>query len=151
MFHRRRLSSDASPQRDGLSLPYRTLVNLLAQESLPAGDALLGQLWTPHLDTHQRVLILDALSSAAHQMSHSPRALPGGPFQGALGTPAAAHHTAPGGARISQGNNAKSRVWGHRSLALADKAPPRTHRNRSAVNSWWHCHTSGLLAPPHVV
>ncbi|KAK9822319.1 hypothetical protein WJX74_006980 [Apatococcus lobatus] len=121
----------------------RTLVSLLAQEPLPAGDALLGQLWTPHLDTHQRVLILDALSSAAFQMSHGPRALLQGPSQGSVGLPAAAPEATANGSRSIKGGHAKSRVWGHRSLALAGKAPPPTHRNRlpEVVLHW----AAGLL------
>ena len=110
----------------------RTLVSLLAQEPLPAGDALLGQLWTPHLDTHQRILILDALSAAAHQMSHGPRALAEGPSQSTPNHPVVQQQiaTAINGAGDRQVGMGKSRVWGHRSLALAGKALPRTHRNR---------------------
>ena len=138
----------------------RTLVKLLAQEPFPAGDALLGQLWTPHLDTHQRVLILDALSSAAHQMAHGPRALPEPPSRSPASLPdssqdhpasdgstsavsgrAADGAVSPGvvsgaaGPGVVEGGNraVKTRVWGHRSLARAGRSAPRSHKNRQAL------------------
>ncbi|KAK9868756.1 hypothetical protein WJX84_007936 [Apatococcus fuscideae] len=148
----------------------RTLVNLLAQEPFPAGDALLGQLWTPHLDTHQRVLILDALSSAAHQMAHGPRALPEPPSRSPASLPdssqdhpasdgstsavsgrAADGAVSPGvvsgaaGPGVVEGGNraVKTRVWGHRSLARAGRSAPRSHKNRlpEVVLHW----AAGLL------
>jgi hypothetical protein len=43
---------------------------------LRGGLALAGEAYSPHLDTHQRLLILEALTAAARELRSSPGALP---------------------------------------------------------------------------
>ncbi|KAL6757602.1 hypothetical protein V8C86DRAFT_3135239 [Haematococcus lacustris] len=47
----------------------RALAALLATAPLAAGDTLLAELFSPHLDTGQRLLILDSLCAAAQELS----------------------------------------------------------------------------------
>jgi hypothetical protein len=48
---------------------------LIALAPLPGGDALLAEVYSPHLDTYQRLLVLDTLCAAARELS-DPRAAP---------------------------------------------------------------------------
>ncbi|KAG2442491.1 hypothetical protein HXX76_002577 [Chlamydomonas incerta] len=109
----------------------RCLVALLAVAPLPAGDALLPEVYSPHLDTHQRLTLLDALAAAAAELAADPRAAPrlaqgpgGRPVleRGAPAPPPAAAPAltagGPGGALVQGGAGAlgsgrgpKTRVW----------------------------------------
>ena len=122
---------------------------------LHAGDVLLAELYSPHLDTYQRLLVLDVLSSAAQEMAQPPEQAPrlelpprgGGapcvvyPSQGipsgALtggsgrrpGLPAVAAVGAEGGALRAGGGGGRTRVWGPVALRKRGEAAPKTHRN----------------------
>ena len=144
------LSPESSPETQRL----RCLVALSALCPLPAGDVLLAELYSPHLDTYQRLLVLDVLSSAAQEMAQPPEQAPrlelpsrgGGvpcvvyPSQearGALtggsggrpGLPAAAAAGAGGGALRAGGGQGRTRVWGPVALRKRGEAAPKTHRN----------------------
>ncbi|GBF95877.1 hypothetical protein Rsub_08468 [Raphidocelis subcapitata] len=47
---------------------------LLSLAPLPGGDALLAEVYSPHLDQYQRVLVLDTLCAAAREMADPRRA-----------------------------------------------------------------------------
>ncbi|GIL86739.1 hypothetical protein Vretifemale_14985 [Volvox reticuliferus] len=51
------------------------LVALLAVAPFPAGDALLPEVYSPHLDLHQRLTLLDSLTAAAAELA-DPRIAP---------------------------------------------------------------------------
>ncbi|GLI69267.1 hypothetical protein VaNZ11_013803, partial [Volvox africanus] len=51
------------------------LVALLAVAPLAAGDALLPEIYSPHLDLHQRLTLLDSLTAAAAELA-DPRVAP---------------------------------------------------------------------------
>lgn len=53
--------------------PCRSMVALLVSTPEVAGAAFTSELYSPHLDVHQRMLILETLASAAQQMAN-PRA-----------------------------------------------------------------------------
>ncbi|MEW5317044.1 MAG: hypothetical protein WDW38_008375 [Sanguina aurantia] len=48
---------------------FRCLIAMLACAPVQGGDALLLELYSPHLDTYQRLLILDSLGGAAQELS----------------------------------------------------------------------------------
>lgn len=113
------LSSSAEVQRQ------RALVAVLALSPLTSGDTLIAELYSPNLDQHQRMVILDGLAGAAVEMA-DPRkaptlALQGGQAAPELLPPAAAsargrkalagaaaatrqQQALPGGVRSSQAN-----------------------------------------------
>ena len=68
--------------RSELRVGCRALVEVAVQLPAAGGLALAGQLYSPHLDLHQRLLILDCLGQAAGRLAHSPLGLDG------WGTPA---------------------------------------------------------------
>ena len=91
------------------------------------GLTLAKEVYSPHLDMHQRLTILDALSTAARQLSMG------------LPVPAPADRSAepdldssqlPHGGQPSEREVGKSRRWGVRSLAKQQEGPQRTRRNR---------------------
>ena len=47
----------------------RSIVALLVEAPMAAGDSLTQELYSPHLDVHQRMLILETLATAAQQLS----------------------------------------------------------------------------------
>lgn len=49
---------------------------LLVEAPLLAGEALARELYSPNLDLQQRLLVLDGLGCAAHEMAQIPVALP---------------------------------------------------------------------------
>ena len=55
-----------------LVVSCRALASLLAIIPRDAGLALAAEIYSPHLDLHQRLLILDSMSAAALQMSTPP-------------------------------------------------------------------------------
>lgn len=63
------VSSSAEAQRQ------RALAAVLALSPLTSGDTVIAELYSPHLDQYQRVLILDGLAAAAAEMS-DPRKAP---------------------------------------------------------------------------
>lgn len=69
------LSSNAEIQRQ------RALVAVLSLSPLTSGDTVIAELYSPNLDQHQRVMILDGLASAAVEMS-DPRKAPELALQG---------------------------------------------------------------------
>ena len=78
------------------------MVALLVSTPEVAGAAFTSELYSPHLDVHQRMLILETLASAAQQMAN-PRArlhagrdqMPG--LQGAMEAGSAVTNTTQGG------------------------------------------------------
>ena len=84
------------------------------------GLALAQEVYSPHLDMHQRLTILDALSTAARQLSQGLPA-PASERQDALPQPEAEAGAAAAG---------RSRRWGMRSLVKQREGPPSSRRNR---------------------
>lgn len=136
----------------------RTLVGLLACRPMEAGDCMLAEVYSPHLDTYQRLLILDTLGAAAQELSN-PRLQPqlevgpggkpslvypgaraqGQAQQGVLPAPASGPMVgsgpgAPGGggAVVPGGvlRAGKTRVWGKVALAKAAAPKVSAHRNK---------------------
>lgn len=54
------------------------MVALLVSTPEVAGAAFTSELYSPHLDVHQRMLILETLASAAQQMANPRAGLPAG-------------------------------------------------------------------------
>lgn len=118
---------------------------LLASAPAPAGAALVGQAFSPHLDLHQRLFVLESLSAGARALARAP-ADPTNPGASpalerpsgaapALGAPGRAAGEAGGGVRGEAGGGRQvgvSRRWGVRALAKLQAPPTRTRRNRSA-------------------
>lgn len=50
----------------------RAMTSLVAEIPREGGLALAAEIYSPHLDLHQRLLILDTLSAAAQQLSLPP-------------------------------------------------------------------------------
>ncbi|GFR40902.1 hypothetical protein Agub_g1557, partial [Astrephomene gubernaculifera] len=79
----------------------RCLVALLAVAPLQAGDAVLPEVYSPHLDLHQRLTLLEALEGAAQELAADPRVTPrlvqgpGGAPQLVEGPPGAASRQLP--------------------------------------------------------
>ncbi|GLC37986.1 hypothetical protein PLESTB_000449000 [Pleodorina starrii] len=69
-------SSLASSSSSPAAQRRRSLVALLTLAPLPAGDALVPEVYSPHLDLHQRLTLLDALSAAAAELATDPRVAP---------------------------------------------------------------------------
>ncbi|EFJ42875.1 hypothetical protein VOLCADRAFT_97060 [Volvox carteri f. nagariensis] len=65
----------AAGSSSALAQRRRSLVALLALVPLAAGDALLPEIYSPHLDMHQRLTLLDALAAAAAELA-DPRVAP---------------------------------------------------------------------------
>lgn len=85
------------------------------------GLALAREVYSPHLDMHQRLTILDALSTAARQLSQG------------LPAPTRAREDPlpqPEGEAGAAGTTGKSRRWGVRALAKQREGPPSSRRNR---------------------
>jgi telomere length regulation protein len=74
------VSSSAEVQRQ------RALVAVLSASPLTSGDTVIAELYSPNLDQHQRVLILDGLAAAAAEMS-DPRKAPQLALQGPQAAP----------------------------------------------------------------
>ena len=87
---------------------------------MQGGLALAREVYSPHLDMHQRLTILDALSTAARQLSQG------------LPAPACTGLDAPPQPEGEAGSAAagQSRRWGVRSLAKQREGPPSSRRNR---------------------
>ncbi|KAK9908206.1 hypothetical protein WJX75_004272 [Coccomyxa subellipsoidea] len=95
------------------------MASLAAAAPRAGGLALAAEVYSPHVDLHQRLTLLEALAAAARQLaSGGPQALPAPDVSGSV--------AAEGGTR----RVGKSRVWGVRGLAKQKLAAPRTHRNR---------------------
>ena len=60
----------------------RSMVALLVSTPEVAGAAFTSELYSPHLDVHQRMLILETLASAAQQMANPRARLQAGKSQG---------------------------------------------------------------------
>ena len=111
------------------------MVSLVTEVPLAGGLALASEIYSPHLDLHQRLLILDSLSTAAREMSTAPsRARQERAALEAGGTGRAADtRLADGLGGVSGGGVAKvgrTRRWGARSLARLGASEPKTFRNR---------------------
>lgn len=76
----RGISSNADVQRQ------QALIAVLSVSPLTTGDTLIAELYSPNLDQHQRMLVLDGLASAALEMS-DPRKAPQLALQGPQRTP----------------------------------------------------------------
>ena len=73
--------ASAAPPHPALPSQQRldTLVAVLAADPVAAGDAVGGALYSPHLDMHQRLLVLDALAGGARALAGPrPAAVEGG-------------------------------------------------------------------------
>ncbi len=90
------------------------------------GLALAKEVYSPHLDMHQRLTILDALSTAARQLSS---ALP-------ASASSANQHLLQPDARPGEKELGKSRRWAPKSLAKQQEGEPRTRRNRWGLMFW---------------
>ena len=121
------------------------MVALLAAAPAPAGAALVSQAFSPHLDLHQRLFVLEALSAGARALARSPVDAANPVTPQALERPSGAapmlggsERTAGGaGGRVDAGSGGGrqvgvSRRWGVRALAKLQAPPARTRRNRSA-------------------
>ena len=138
------------PLTQGLTFARRcsATVALLASAPAPAGAALVGQAFSPHLDLHQRLFVLESLSAGARALSHAPadptnpgtlqsleRPCGAAPASGGSGRAAG---EAGGGVNVNGGAGGGrqvgvSRRWGVRALAKLQAPPARTRRNRSAA------------------
>ena len=88
--------------------------------ALQGGLALAKEVYSPNLDMHQRLTILDALSTAARHLSSAVPASEAAPVAQLPESDAE-----PGGREVG-----KSRRWAVRSLAKQQEGAPRTRRNR---------------------
>ena len=95
------------------------------------GLALAKEVYSPHLDMHQRLTILDALSTAARRLSS---ALP------VSSMPCEEQISQPD-AQLGERELGRSRRFAARSLAKQQEGAPRTRRNRSGA-----CHALTLEA-----
>ncbi len=133
----------------------RSVCALLAAQPAAAGDAALAEVYSPHLDQYQRLLLLDGMCLAAQELA-SPLAAPrlelggGAPRVVAPGTgralaaaAAAAAGAAPGGGAAEAAGRggrgklvapgmreASSRVWGKASIARQGAAGPQAFVSR---------------------
>lgn len=118
---------------------------LLASAPAPAGTALVGQAFSPHLDLHQRLFVLESLSAGARALARAPADPTNPGTSPALGRPSGAAPAlggsgratgeAGGGVNGGAGGGRQvgvSRRWGVRALAKLQTPPARTRRNRSA-------------------
>ena len=87
-------------------------------------------MYSPHLDMHQRLTILDVLSTAARQLSS---ALPASASREQLPQPNAQQLPQPD-AQPGEKEIGKSRRWAAKSLAKQQEGAPRTRRNRWALD-----------------
>jgi len=124
------------------------LVALLAAAPAPAGAALAGHVFSPHLDLFQRVLVLEALAGGAAALARS-AANPTDTLDAPPLPPAAAARRAGGGAEAP----GRSRRWGARSLARLAAPAPRASRNRfpEVAADWAGALLAGCGAPVHGV
>ncbi len=89
------------------------------------GLALAKEVYSPHLDMHQRLIILDALSTAARRLSSALPASASSPKEESSQPDAYSGSTEVG----------KSRRWAAKSLAKQQEGAPRTRRNRWGILS----------------
>lgn len=130
----------------------RSISALLAAAPAAAGDAALAEVYSPHLDQYQRLLLLDGLSAAAAELAApheapklelgggAPRVVAGGSSrqqQGQLLAPSAAPAAGGDGSGSSKGQlaapgmrAASTRVWGKAALAKRGMAAPPAFRNK---------------------
>ncbi|CAL5229633.1 g12997 [Coccomyxa viridis] len=121
------LEQKASTQR------FSALAAVCEAAPQEGGLALAKEVYSPHLDMHQRLTILDALSTAARQLSSALPASASSPKK-ELSQPEA--HS--GSTKVG-----KSRRWAAKSLAKQQEGAPRTRRNRFVgVAAQW---TAALL------
>lgn len=134
------------------------LVALLAAVPLQAGDQALAEVYSPHLDLYQRMLLLDSLAGAALELADprcapqlalgegAPRLLPPGAGAsggggGAIGAPAsgAAGGVSGAGALAAPGMRAgQTRTWGSVAAAQrrAGSAGGATPQQQQAPRTW---------------
>ncbi|KAL0019958.1 hypothetical protein WJX79_006691 [Trebouxia sp. C0005] len=114
---------------------YRSIVALLVAVPEMAGASLTSELYSPHLDVHQRMLILETLATAAQQMANPRLRLGAGRGQTGSQSDKLGVSDAPSSGRVADEGSrqlGKSRRWGVKSLEkqqqaaanLAPKAPP---------------------------
>lgn len=105
----------------------RSMVAVLALRPEGSGEALAADLFTPHLDMSQRLLALDTMCLAAHEISS------GGAPPALLGSAAPTRQPLEAGARSTPESsvNGKTRVWGHTRLRQLREGStlPRSRRN----------------------
>jgi hypothetical protein len=137
----------------------RGLCALLAAQPASAGGAALAEVYSPHLDQYQRLLLLDGLCLAAHELCSplsaprleqgvgAPRVVAGGGGGGGGKEPAAlaggrGGEGGAGGAALDGGGRGRvvapgmreagSRVWGRAALARRGAPAPPVFLNRWA-------------------
>ena len=115
-------SASAYPCFRGRSCSCGAPVNMPGASQ--GGLALAKEVYSPHLDMHQRLTILDALSTAARQLSSALPASASSPKK-ELSQPEA--HS--GSTKVG-----KSRRWAAKSLAKQQEGAPRTRRNRLGLS-----------------
>ena len=125
---RERVAAGLAPGRTPDERRRRALAALAALAPLPGGDALLAEVYSPHLDVYQRLIVLDALCGAAKEMAADPRRAPrleaaGGGGGSGRGPP----RIVAGGSRGGSGGGGVQRI-GHApaaaaAAALVDAAP----------------------------
>lgn len=116
-------SVDEDPQAQRL----RCLVALTSLSPVVSGDTLLSELYSPHLDTFQRLLILDSLTQAAEEMSESPKPLTGLDDTSNGSSKQASSQVIKGPVPVTIG---QTRVWGKVALRKRVEPAPGTHKNR---------------------
>ena len=113
-------SNEEDPQMQRI----KCLIALISLCPVASGDTVLSELYSPHLDTFQRLLILDTLKSAAEEMTGSAASITGG----SSSNPSARSSALEGPS--SSAGVGKTRVWGKMALRKRAEPLPATHTNR---------------------
>ena len=108
-----------------------------------AGDALTQELYSPHLDMHQRMLILETLASAAQQLADPRLRLKAGHASGASGGQQAAASRRLQDAANSDEVRCILYKWGACLCSKAGVKPALAHAQSRA------CSRSFLWRPSH--
>ncbi|KAA6428351.1 MAG: hypothetical protein FRX49_01946 [Trebouxia sp. A1-2] len=103
---------------------YRSIVALLVAVPEMAGASLTSELYSPHLDVHQRMLILETLATAAQQMANPRLRLGAGRGQTGSQSDKLGVSDAPSSGRVADEGimgGAPKQVEDHQSTRSADK------------------------------
>ncbi|CAG9461375.1 unnamed protein product [Pedinophyceae sp. YPF-701] len=128
---------------DGQAARRASLVATVAAEPLSAGLAVLSEAFGPHLDTTQRLLVLDCTAAAAVELSAPPSQ------RKELPPPTTTLLSPPGGLpapRAGPSPVGTTRVFAQRALELRKKPAARTWRNRlpTVAGEWMAALLSGI-------
>eukprot|EP00884_Botryococcus_braunii_P006828 jgi/Botrbrau1/16146/Bobra.0281s0003.1 len=116
----------ATPEEKPEEQRARAIVGLLMAVPREGGRALVAEVYSPHLDLHQRLLILESLATAATQMAALPGQATAATHMAALpGQATAGAPQLPDRARAG-----RTRVYAPRALAKLGLANRPAHRNR---------------------